>query len=86
MTKKQTKIRNSRRYKIFLEKSIAIYGYTLKDTYKEIASKTGGISYSTVRLYLLALERLKMLKIKNKGKNCQTYFLNKDKVDKFLNN
>jgi len=70
---------------VFLRKVVKIYGYTAKDTYKDIAAKIGGICYSSVRNHLLALEDAKLLKIENKGKYHQTYHLNKNKVEAIFN-
>jgi Fe2+ or Zn2+ uptake regulation protein len=70
---------------VFLRKLVRVYGYTAKDTYKEMAVKIGNICYGTVRNHLLALEEAKVLKIENKGKYHQTYHLNRNKVKTILN-
>jgi DNA-binding transcriptional ArsR family regulator len=70
--------------KLFLKEVVKKYGYTVCDTYKGIAQKVNGISYGTVRNHLLALEAAKVLKIENKGKYNQIYYLSKDKVDKYI--
>ena len=70
---------------VFLRRLVKIYGYTAKDTYKDMAVKISGISYSSVRNYLLALEAAKVLKIESKGKYHQTYHLDKDKAERILN-
>jgi DNA-binding transcriptional ArsR family regulator len=62
-----------------------MYGYTIRDTYKGMVQKLKGLSYGTVRNHLLALEAAKVLKIENKGKYNQAYYLDKDKVDKIIN-
>lgn len=70
---------------VFLRKLIKIYGYTAKDTYKIMAAKIGNIAYTSVRNHLLALEVAKVIKIDNKGKYNQTYYINKYEVNKVLN-
>jgi len=70
---------------VFLRNLVKIYGYTAKDTYKEMSVKISGISYSSVRNHLLALEAAEVLKIENKGRYHQTYHLDKDKVNEALN-
>ena len=70
---------------VFLRRLVKIYGYTAKDTYKEMSVKISGISYSSVRNHLLALEAAEVLKIENKGKYNQTYRLDKDKAERILN-
>ena len=60
------------------------YGYTVQATLKEIAQGIGNISYTSVRNYLLALEATKVLKIKNKGKYHQTYYLNEASIKKLM--
>jgi phage anti-repressor protein len=71
--------------KLFLREVVKKYGYTIRDTYKGIAQKVNGISYGTVRNHLLALEAAKVLKIENKGKYYQIYYMDKDKVNKIIN-
>lgn len=71
--------------KLFLKEMVKKYGYTIQDTYKGIAQTVNGISYGTVRNHLLALEVAKVLKIENKGKYNQAYYLDKDKVNKIIN-
>jgi DNA-binding transcriptional ArsR family regulator len=70
---------------VFLRKLCKIYGYTVKDTYKAIAVKIGNLKYSSVRNHLRALEEAKVLKIENKGKYNQAYYLDRTKVKKLLN-
>jgi len=70
---------------VFLRKVVKIYGFTAKDTYKDMAVKISDICYSSVRNHLLALEAAKVLKIENKGKYHQTYYLDESKVKKLLN-
>ena len=72
-------------HEVFLRKLVKIYGYTAKDTYKDMAVKISGIGYSSVRNHLLALEAAKVLKIENKGKYHQTYYLDKTLIEKLMN-
>jgi hypothetical protein len=71
--------------KSFLKELVKTYGYTVQDTYKEIACKIGGVCYCTARNYLLNFEKIGILTIENKGKYNQAYYLDKDKVDRIIN-
>ena len=69
----------------FVMALIEKYGYTVQATLKEIAQGIGNISYTSVRNYLLFLEAAKILKIENKGKYHQTYYLNDALIQKTQN-
>ena len=68
----------------FVMALIEKYGYTVQATLKEIAQGVGNISYTSVRNYLLALEVAKLLKIENKGKRHQIYYLNEALIQKLI--
>ena len=71
--------------KAFIMALIEKYGYTVQATLKGIAQEIGGISYTSVRNYLFALEAAKLLKIENKGKYHQVYHLDKTLIKKIMN-
>ena len=59
----------------FMMALIEKYGYIVQATLKEMAQSIGGTSYTSVRNYLLELEKIGYIEIENKGKRCQTYHL-----------
>jgi predicted ArsR family transcriptional regulator len=71
--------------KLFLRELVKMYGYIIQETYKDMAKKLGGINYGTVRNHLLALEAIGVLKIENKSKYNQVYYLDRKKADRIMN-
>jgi DNA-binding transcriptional ArsR family regulator len=70
--------------KCFLKELVKAYGYTVEDTYKGIVCKIGGVCYTSVRNYLSSFKEMGILTIERKY-NYQIYYLDKDKVNKIIN-
>ncbi len=68
----------------FIAWLLKAYGSEFRGTHEEIAEKIGCVTYGSIRLYLIALERAKYLRIENKGKRSQLYILDMDKVNELM--
>lgn len=61
------------------------YGNVVRASYRTIAKQVGGITYGAVTLWLSALEQKGLLTIENKGSKKQTYHLNGNEFERFMN-
>lgn len=61
------------------------YGDVVRASYRAIAKQLGGVSHGAVAIWLLALEQKGLLTIENKGSCKQTYHLNANELNRFMN-
>lgn len=62
------------------------YGNQVQATYKTLAKERGDLSYSSIRLLLIALANKGFIRLENPNTWRQTYYINVDKLREVLGN